>query len=80
MISEFKNERKNKFIKKKDTNNSFLKKKLGSNKYTELNNETGLKKEQSFNKFINYVDDKDEEEVNKEFNLEEQEDDFPALC
>ena len=77
---EFKKERKNKFMKKTDPNNSSFNKDSGFKKDSGFNKDSGFKKQQGFNKFIYYADDKEKEVPKKEFNLEEQDDDFPALC
>ena len=72
--SQFKNEKKNKFIKKTETNDDFYKKE------SSFKRDSGFNNEQGFNKFINYVDHTEKEEPEKEFNLQEQDNDFPALC
>ena len=72
--SQFKNEKKNKFIKKTETNGDFYK------KDSSFKRDSGFNNEQGFNKFINYVDHTEKEEPEKEFNLQEQDNDFPALC
>ena len=84
--SQFKNEKKNKFIKKTETNGDFYKKDSsfkrdsGLNKNQGFKRDSGFNNEQGFNKFINYVDHTEKEEPEKEFNLQEQDNDFPALC
>tara|TARA_B100000989_G_C19149234_1_gene306702 strand:+ start:118 stop:480 length:363 start_codon:yes stop_codon:yes gene_type:complete len=84
--THFKNEKKNKFIKSTETNNDFYKKDSSFKRYSGFkrascfNRDTGFNRDAGFNKFINYVDETEKEEPVKEFNLQDQDDDFPALC